>query len=161
MTDDPIRQALRQLPRHRPRDGFTGRVLARLDEPPPRAVRWRPALVTLTATAALLAVVLVPLTLRAPAPAPAPAPNAEPSLAPASATGDPAAGQAPGPRLERLRREREQLATELAQLRREAARPLPVVYLAGDEQVDLVIDLAELARRRPPGQAVPASNRRR
>lgn len=56
--------------------------------------------------------------------------------------------QTPAPDLEELRREYRALEDELAELRRLVADAQPVVGLSGSDQVDVVIDLRELARER-------------
>jgi hypothetical protein len=81
----------------------------------------------------------------------APAPDAEALAAAAARNGD--------PRLAHLLEERRSLRAELAALQRQAAAPRPVLYLGGNESVDLVVDLAEVARRRPSVGAQPAVHR--
>jgi hypothetical protein len=50
-------------------------------------------------------------------------------------------------RLAALDAERARIARELAEIRRLAHEPLPVVYVGGDETVDFVVDLQSLSRR--------------
>jgi hypothetical protein len=49
-------------------------------------------------------------------------------------------------RLAALDAERARIARELAEIRRLAHEPLPVVYVGGDETVDFVVDLQSLSR---------------
>jgi hypothetical protein len=49
-------------------------------------------------------------------------------------------------RLAALNAERARIARELAEIRRLAHEPLPVVYVGGDETVDFVVDLQSLSR---------------
>lgn len=131
---DRLGDALRALPRHRPGDGFTGRVLDRLGETAPAGTARRVSAALRLAAAALLAGV---------------------GLLGVLAAGRvlPGAGPAPAPaeaRREALEAERAHLEAELAELRRlttELERDsAPVLYLGGDEEVDLVLDLGRLAR---------------
>jgi len=163
-TDKILREELRALPRRRAGEGFTAKVLARLDERQPRfRPGWRfrpwgrfrpwPAVATgippwgtALAVAVLLALALgLPFVLR--------------EVSGRGGAG-PAAGlavSAQGARLEELRQEQERLAVELATLKRLAAEPAPVVYLGGDEQTDVILDLGSLARRRAEARIRPAS----
>lgn len=121
-TQDPVLRALRELPREHASQGFTSRVVARAaelaDEAPTRS--WPRA-----AVAAAAALVLV--------------------------SGVAAWRLEQSRRLETFRGEVSELQTthrllaqELLELR--AAEKPPVVYLGGDDNVDLYIDLAELQR---------------
>lgn len=149
--EDPLTRALRSLPRSRAASGFTGRVLTRLDEPrrpPAHGLVLRLAL----AGALVAALVSVPLALR----------QGETETPPRQArleAPQSGGGAAPrGRRLEALRAEYQQLSRELADLKRLAADPAaPVLYLGGDEEVDVYLDLGELARRRPGGGFRPAA----
>jgi hypothetical protein len=51
-----------------------------------------------------------------------------------------------------LRSETAEIARELETLRQQAQRPAPVLYVGGNEEVDLVLDLSTL----PLAAAVPA-----
>lgn len=63
-------------------------------------------------------------------------------------------------RIAELRERYEALAGELKELRREAADAKPVVYVGGNEKVDLVVDLAKLAeKRQDPQPADPEAKR--
>lgn len=146
---DPVRCALRSLPREAAGEGFTEAVLDRLDRGPAeragllvRLPAWR-----LAAAAALAVLVLAPLAWNL-----APAPDATP-------------GDAPGPareaRLDALEAERARLVAELEALRRLAEEPVPVLYLGGDDEVELVLDLGTLARAEDPARPLPADYRPR
>lgn len=125
--DDSLSRLLRRLPRHRADDAFVGRVLDRLDEAPshhPVARRWaaRPSRLVPLAAGLALAVVVAALWV---------ASLGQGSLEPAE--------------IDRLAAERSEIEAELEALRREAD-DTPVIYLGGDERVDLVLDLDHLAR---------------
>lgn len=121
MNDDDLNRALRELPREAASSGFTRRVLARLDEAP-RPI-WRRPLVLAPMAAALVATLLT-----------------------WSLTGH--RKQERRARLAELRQEQQQLAAELAALK-DQADSREVLYLGGDEGIDIVMDLARLAERRP------------
>lgn len=64
-------------------------------------------------------------------------------------------------RIAELRGQYQELASELEDLRRSAAQARPVFYVGGNEQVDLVVDLARLAEaRKDPQAADPAARRK-
>lgn len=116
MQDHRVTEILRELPREQARPGFTARVLARLDEPRPWR-RWQPRL----AVAAFAAVLVVAL----------------------GAAWQQQRDQA---RIEEARRVLRELRAQHSQLERELreiAEP-PVVYLGGDEDVDLVVDMGRV-----------------
>ena len=120
MNDQRLRSALRELPAAAPRPGFTTRVLARLERPPRRRQgRPLPAWVTAAAAVTLLAGGLW-----------------------GAAAGRQAVQQQR--RRAALQQESAALAHELAALRAEAAKPEPMLYLGGTEQVDVVLDLSSL-----------------
>jgi hypothetical protein len=122
-NEDLLREALRGLPADAPGPAFTARVLSRLAAAPARASRHR-----VPAWAAAAAVVLLVAVLW---------------------------GGRALLRVQRtaaLRSETEELARELEALRHAAERPAPVLYLGGNEEVDLVLDLSTL----PLAAAVPA-----
>ena len=133
MSHDPLRDALKALPRDRAPLGFTRRVVERLDEEPRRTASLLPGWAVAVATTAALLLAVTPFVLR-------------PSGDSQRADGE----------IERLQQERQRVLSEIESLRQRAARPLPVVYLGGDEKVDLVLDLDELVRRRGPARAEPA-----
>ncbi|HSL81251.1 MAG TPA: hypothetical protein VLF66_00660 [Thermoanaerobaculia bacterium] len=143
---DPLGEALRALPRHRPGDGFTGRILDRLGETAPAGtVRSIPTGLRLAAAALLLGVGLLGV------------------LAAGGVL--PGAGPAPAPgeaRRAALDAERARLEAELAELRRLTTElreeSAPVLYLGGDEEVDLVLDLGRLARGERRGSGYRFTN---
>lgn len=145
---DAIREALRSLPRTRADDDFTERVLERIEgrgglrrPRVPVAVRWATA-ATLAAAAVLAG-----------------------SISWSGAAGGRAAERERRTRIEALEAERLRLAAELEEIRRLASslrEPAPVLYLGGDDEVDLVIDLDRLAQERPAGTgATPTAYRGR
>ncbi len=129
MNHDPLRDALRALPRERAGDGFGERLLARLDEPVPR----RPALARPFALAAALCA----------------------ALAAGWLWREQALDRQRRLRLSELKREQRALAAELAAIR-QAADVAPVLYLGGDDRTDVVVDLARLAERRSGAAVAPA-----
>ena len=119
MEDHSVGPLLRELPRERAREGFTARVVARLDAAPePKS--WQPRLVL--AAAALAAVVASAGILQVHA-------GHQQALRAAEARKV----------LRELRSEHDSLKQELQSL----SQP-PVVYLGGDEEVDLVVDLSRV-----------------
>ncbi|HWM90741.1 MAG TPA: hypothetical protein VN493_08245 [Thermoanaerobaculia bacterium] len=121
MEDHNVGPLLRELPRERAREGFTARVVASLDSQPPRQTPkvWRqPRLVF--AAAALAAVVASAGILQVHS-------GRQEEIRAAEARKV----------LQELRSEHESLKQELRSL----SEP-PVVYLGGDEEVDLVVDLS-------------------
>lgn len=171
MSDDPLAKALRSLPRERAGRSFTEEVLARLDEEPPRrGFRLAPTLAVAAVAAALAAAVALPLLVgggdahRQPEPGMARGPGElarlgevePPSPAAAPPAAPPPAVLVRHARLAQLRRQQEQLAAELAALKRLAAEPVPVIYLGGDEETDVVLDVGELARHRAEAGVRPA-----
>jgi pimeloyl-ACP methyl ester carboxylesterase len=141
---DPLREALRDLPRAVPEGDFTDRVLVASGDAP-RARRLVPAATRWAAVAALAAFAVAgSLTL--------------PAL-----QDEHGAQRRRQARHEAFEAERQRLAAELEEIRRLAATapdPSPVLYLGGDEDVDLVLDLGRLAERRPAG-ATPTDYRDR
>ncbi|HET9229089.1 MAG TPA: hypothetical protein VFR31_20595 [Thermoanaerobaculia bacterium] len=119
MEDHNLGPLLRELPRERARTGFTARVMARLDDPAPKP--WKqPRLVF--ATAALAAVVASAGILQVHSGRQEALRNAEARRM-----------------LQELRNEHDSLKQELQSL----SEP-PVVYVGGDEEVDLVVDLSRI-----------------
>lgn len=123
MKDDRLQEALAALPRERASAGFTSAVLRRLDQPPARQGGWW------LAAAALLALTLAGglLVQR----------QAEAHRAAASAA-----------RILALQDEHRLLSRELDELAAIARQGRPALHLGGDEQVDLVLDLARLSELR-------------
>lgn len=123
MEDHSVGPLLRELPRERAREGFTARVMARLDASEPKP--WlQPRLIL--ATAALAAVVASAGILQVHA-------GRQEALRTAEAR----------KMLRELRSEHDSLKQELQTL----SQP-PVVYVGGDEEVDLVVDLSRVQSAR-------------
>jgi hypothetical protein len=119
MEDQRLGEILRELPRPTARPGFTARVLHRLEAPPRRRPSSRPAWAgaLVLATALILAAgVLV---------------DARREAAEAAR-----ARQA----LQEIRAEHGRLEREVQEL----SAPPPVMYLGGNENVDLVLDLGKV-----------------
>lgn len=184
MTDETLRQALKALPREAPRVSFTSELMAQLPErnsPPRSTPRFYLGLAAVTVATALLTAVAVPrlLDLRASIPrevevAEAPsagesARSAVSSAANSSVAMDEPEGSTVGNarratasknlKIQRLLAERQAILAELQQFRRETEAVHPVLYVGGDESVDLVVDLAAVARRRPVDSVRPAAYR--
>ncbi len=129
LTDGDIDRLLRQLPRSRASTGFAPRVLAAAR--PGHAPR-RPAVAWIAAAAVAVALALA-VWLRPPPAAP------------------------PADR-QQLLAEQQELMRELEQLKAALRQPTgPVVYLGGDERVDLVLDLGQAWQQRPASRTVPAA----
>ena len=133
-----LRAALRGLPAPTPGPMFTARTLARLDRavrpaPPRRAI---PAWVTAAATMAVIV----------------------------GGVWGAAAGRQAWQQEKRraaLRAAAAALARELAELHEQVAAPAPVVYLGGNEQVDVVLDVSSLPiAAAAPGAAGLGTGRR-
>lgn len=121
MTIDPLDRQLRELPVIRASDGFTERVLDRLEEPAASPEPARPARVVwvaVGASAALLAVLAL---------LPERRPRAAPELA-AEAT--------------EIRRQHALLSEELDRLRSRTEEAAPILYLGSDDEIDYVLDLS-------------------
>jgi len=124
MEDHSVGPLLRELPRERAQEGFTARVMLRLDAPS-EPKRWlQPRLVL--ATAALAAVVASAGILQVHA-------GRQEALRTAEAR----------KMLRELRSEHDSLKQELQTL----SQP-PVVYVGGDDEVDLVVDLSRVRSAR-------------
>jgi len=118
MNKDSIHRELSAIPRERSALGFTDDVLRRLDSLPP-PVRSAPRRLLVVVAVAVLA---LPLALRIVGPS---GPSADVL------------------ELQELRDEHQALAAELARLRGAPAEAR-LLFLAGDDQVDLVVDLDRL-----------------
>jgi hypothetical protein len=117
LEDHDLKKMLRELPRERARDGFTARVLAQVDARPAVSAMWRrPRLVF--ATAALVAVMASAGILQ----------------------------YRQDQRQEEARRVLRELRSEHESLKQEfeSLSAPPVVYVGGNEQVDLVVDLSRV-----------------
>ncbi len=132
MNENRLSEAFESLPREQAGPAFTTAVLRRLEAPPRR--RALAPLRLAAAVACLLAVVLGGHQLWNES-------QRQQSLA----------------RLEVMRVERRALEVEMRQLRRMAADARPVVYLGGNDDLDLVLDLSRLASRGSRGEMRPAS----
>jgi hypothetical protein len=159
MTDQDLREALRSLPRHRASEGFTRRVLDGCGQAPARrslgfrfdiGVLWRTAprrAAVAVALSLLVFAVTVPLALqRTTMPADRLAAEAtvtEPTLDESRA---------------RLRAELEELKRQTEDLTESwAASSDPVLYVGGDDRVELVLDVDRLAAAQR-GRAVPVAH---
>lgn len=117
MEDHRLGDLLRELPREQARPGFTARVLNRLDAPEDRRLGWRPRL----ALAGAMAAVAISAGVLMDRPA-----GSRQEIETAEAQRI----------LRELRAEHGRLEREF----QEMSEP-PVLYLGGDEEVDLVLDL--------------------
>ncbi|HSN85142.1 MAG TPA: hypothetical protein VL025_00225 [Thermoanaerobaculia bacterium] len=137
MEDQQLGRLLRDLPEERARPGFTTRVLARLDEPGRRPFAWWPRLALAGIPAALL-VGGISVGLLGARPE---------SLSPERAA---EARQI----LDELRAEQERLEQDFQTLR--GTEDGDVIYLGGNEEIDLVVDMSNV----PKGDGtVPAAYR--
>ncbi|RMG44725.1 MAG: hypothetical protein D6718_09495 [Acidobacteria bacterium] len=119
-SGDWLARELAELPVPAAGEGFTDSVMRRLREQPRRRTGRRALAVALAAAA----------------------------IAPAALwLAGRAAGERPPARAERLAEEERRLRRELEELRRALEAEAPVVYLGGDERLDLVVDLGRLAGR--------------
>jgi hypothetical protein len=116
MEDHRLGDLLRELPRERARPGFTARVLSRLEAPERRRALPRLALAGALATLAITAGVLV------------------------DARRDALRAAQAQQALQEIRAEHGRLSREVQEL----SRP-PVMYLGGNENVDLVLDLGQVS----------------
>lgn len=141
MKDEEVAELLRSLPAARPSPDFTTAVLERLDGR--RPVRWwrEPALLAV-AVAGLLLLLAGLFVLRSPA---------------RDAAQPPAELAASRERVDRLRAEYERLEQELEELRLLSAESQPVIGVAGDDGVEYLFDLREVASR--PDRAMATSLR--
>lgn len=136
MNHDPLREALRSLPKETARPGFRARTLARLGEAQrPASTRLR----QLAWASALAAAVVMPLWL----------------------TERAAARAARARALSELRQEQLVIAAELAALKAQSLEPPGIVYLGGNEDTDLVVDVVRLGREQQLATAEPAVFRNR
>ncbi len=143
MNDEYPREAIRELPQERARPGFTGRVMARLDEPGATSGMTRPGRTWAAAAAVVLFAVAGFGGLRWQAER-----RAE-RRADAART-----------ELAVMQVEHARLAAELAALRRNPAAGAPVLVIGGDDRGELVIDLDRLARAPRSGPAVQRTSGR-
>ena len=135
MNDDRIRELLRELPGAHASPDFTARVMERLDQPARRPTSVGRRLAWAAAAVAVIAAVSVG------------AWRIEQIRAEAEARAE----------LTALRTETNELADELRRLREQTAAASPVVYLGGDDQIDLVWDFRRSAARGVPAPDQPAA----
>lgn len=137
-TPDRLEEALRELPRMEASAGFTEAVLRRVEESAGRRgspARRRPALAWALATAAAVSLALVAFTLL---PRLGPVPGDREALSGA-------AGPATSEGAARLREEHRRLREEIRALRALVDENPPLLYLGGDDHVDLVFDFLPAA----------------
>lgn len=130
MEDHSVGRLLRELPRETARPGFTQRVLARLDEPARSAaspLAWR--LRVAVAAAALLVVVSAGVVRHEQSREAARAAEARRLL-------------------QEIRAEHDRIEQEL-----HALTEPPVIYVGGDERLDLVVDLDRIPAEDGPAPA--------
>lgn len=133
MNDSRLTEILQSLPRERASGDFTARVRSRVE---PRPVfGLDPASWPTAAAVAALVVLAVGFGWR----------EWRHSQARAAEVA----------RLEMLLSEKQALEAELLTLRRLASEARPVVYLGGNEEVDLVLDLARFQRRQTARRPAP------
>jgi hypothetical protein len=137
MEDQQLGRLLRELPEEKARPGFTARVLARLDEPERQSIAWWPRLAWAGIPTMLLVVGISIGLLN----------NRPDALSPDRAA---EARQI----LDELRAEQERLEQDFQVLR--GSEQEGVVYLGGNEEIDLVVDMSNV----PEGNGtVPAAYR--
>ena len=123
LHNDQIQDGLGELPRYRASPGFTDGAMRRLEARSARPLYRRPATGWLMATTvALIAGLWMGTYLRQ----------------------QNSAKSAYKQRLHALRAEYQQIQSEVDTLRKDASDSPAVVYLGGNEQIDLVLDLADL-----------------
>jgi hypothetical protein len=127
MSDERIGKELRALPREKAPEDFTRRVLDNL----PRTARRRfPAWgYRLAAATAVVLLLVVPMSLK--------------HWSVSVNTGN----EAMLAEIEAVRTEKERIEQELRRLREQAEEESPVVYLGGNEDVGLVLDVGALLNR--------------
>jgi len=164
---DRLLRTLREAPPATAGPSFTPRVLARLDAPRAGAsANWLPRLtlpaVALAATFVVAASLLLTSWQPGPARGSAVATGQPPALAPAVQVA-PAGASAAADRLRdarvrrmlaELRHEEARLSGDLRRLRRSGGQP--VLYVGGDEQVDLIVNLDRV--RDLPSRRARAAN---
>lgn len=128
--DARLEKALRELPRIRASAQFASRTVARLGR---RRLPARRAATLAWTAAAVALLAAISLFLGRPSPPPEDAAYAQ--------------------RVEALRREQERLRRDLSALRSMTAEQVPVLFLAGDERLDLVLNLEPAAAPGSPEAA--------
>lgn len=136
MSEDPIKRALSGLPRESARPGFVNQVLARLPRQRAERPAWMRPWVLAAAGLALAGVYLAAWQWEQ-----------------KSRAADEKQRRAA------LLQEHDELAAELERLRELSVRERPVLYLGGNEQLDVVLDLGRpadsLVHPAAYGNAVP------
>ena len=153
LRNEPLRDALRRLPAETASEAFTTRVLARLDDAAPRTWMLRMAPV---AGMLILAAVALPTAWHFM--------NSDAEVRPRTATAvqatevDRATQRARVlEELASLKADREQLNRDWRQYRNLAQGVEPVLYLGGNEKVDVLLDLRRVPPRALQGDVMPAS----
>lgn len=127
MSDERINRELNALPREKASEDFTRHVLANLPRTPKRRVpAWS---YRLAAAATVIILLVIPMSLR--------------RWSMSIDTGNEAALA----EIEAVRSEKALIEKELRDLREKAAEDSPVVYLGGNEEVNLVLDVGALLNR--------------
>jgi hypothetical protein len=160
LRKDTLRESLRRLPAEKASPGFTQGVLARLDTPSRQPASWR--LIPLAAVVLLAAVAL---------PAGWYSLNnnmQSSSVPPGSATAESFTRTNTSPshlderarvlqELAALQEEKKRLNEQWREYRRLARAAEPVLYLGGNDNVDLVFDLRRVPPTAPRGDVIPAA----
>ena len=127
MSDERINRELNALPREKAPADFTRRVLANLPRTPKRRVpAWG---YRLAAAATVIILLVIPMSLR--------------RWSMSIDTGN----EAVLAEIEAVRSEKALIEKELRDLREKATEDSPVVYLGGNEEVNLVLDVGALLNR--------------
>ena len=160
-SDSALREALQGLPRAQAKEGFSHELLARLpEEAENRVTTGLPRFGRLAAVFATALVATLGLSLMLRDSGVNPETPASSELAGVEAAALVEAESSDEERLRDLLAERQAVLAELRRVRRQAT-PRPMLYLGGDESVDLVVDLSRVARRHPSNGASPAVYRPR
>ena len=127
MSDERIKKALEALPREKASADFTRRVLDNLPQKPRRRIpAWS---YRLAAAATVVILLVLPMSLQ--------------RWSMSIDTGS----EAMLAEIEAVRSEKVLIEKELRQLREQAAAESPVVYIGGNEDVNLVLDVGALLNR--------------
>ncbi len=127
MSDERISKELKALPREKASEKFTRRVLANLPRTEKRRIpAWG---YRLAAAATVIILLVIPMSLR--------------RWSMSIDTGN----EAVLAEIEAVRSEKALIERELRDLREKAAEESPVVYLGGNEEVNLVLDVGALLNR--------------
>lgn len=153
-----LQDALRALPREGAPHGFTGQVLARVHRHRATAAGrplWVSGPMLAVAGGVFLLVVGVGLVLQASGTERESSVAADPAVT--AGRGPLEAGNRAGTaaRLRELQSEQQRLLADAQRLRDEIEGEEGVIYLGGDDSIDFVLDLGELARSRAPREGAP------